>query len=188
MPNSRPARTLQAAGAIKSKPHMALKPKNPDTAPASAAPSPEIDSKPSAAGQTADAHRHNPRIEKNIADFKAAHPSQVEYFTGLVKNDPARAVNYYFYRQWQKHESDTRVAERQLPQAKATFDRMTSESQERVNERMKSVNDYNHTKEFVASVRSEMNRDALASNRRALWMRPAAGTGAPKAAPAMSAG
>lgn len=110
--------------------------------------------------------RSNPEVEKKIADYKAAHPREVEYFTKLVTQNPERAVNYHLLQKQRQHEIDTKAAMRQMPQAQAIFDKMTPESRERVTERLENVNKYNHTKRFVAAVFGELNRKSMAENRR----------------------
>lgn len=161
---------------------MALKPKNPDQAPGNGAQAPA----PATPGAVADSpmeFRSNPAIEKNIADYKKANPETVKYFTDLVAKHPERAVNYHFYREWQKHDRDTREAVKQMPQAKAIYDKMTPDSRQRVDAVLSEINPFNHTKRFVSAVFSEMNRQTMADNRRAL-RQPVPG----RAAPAMSAG
>ncbi|MBL9219044.1 MAG: hypothetical protein JNG82_11185 [Opitutaceae bacterium] len=164
---------------------MALKPKHPDQAPGNGAQPPatvlQQAASPKPAAETPMEFRSNPVIEKNIADYKAANPETVKYFTDLVAKHPDRAVNYHFYREWQKHDRDTREAVKQLPQAKAIYEKMTPDSRHRVDAVLAEVNPFNHTKRFVGAVFSEMNRQGMADNRRALR--------APgHAAPAMSAG
>lgn len=110
--------------------------------------------------------RTNPEVEKKIADYKEAHPREVEYFTKLVNQHPERAVNYHLLQKQRQHEIDTKAAMRQMPQAQAIYDKMTPESRERVTERLAEVNKYNHTKRFVAAVFGELNRKSMAENRR----------------------
>lgn len=112
--------------------------------------------------------RTNPEVEKKIADFKAAHPRDVEYFTKLVQQQPERAINYHFLQRQRQHENDTKAAMRQMPQAQAIYDKMSPDSQQRVQERLEHVNKYNHTKRFVAAVYGELNRSSAANNRRLL--------------------
>lgn len=110
--------------------------------------------------------RTNPEVEKKIADYKEAHPREVEYFTKLVNQHPDRAINYHLLQKQRQHEIDTKAAMRQMPQAQAIYEKMTPESRERVKERLEDVNKYNHTKRFVAAVFGELNRKSMAENRR----------------------
>ncbi|MEN9402064.1 MAG: hypothetical protein RL091_767 [Verrucomicrobiota bacterium] len=166
---------------------MALKPKNPDQAPSNGAQppatAPQQAASPKPAAESPMEFRSNPLIEKNIADYKAANTETVKYFTELVTKHPDRAVNYHFYREWQKHDRDTREAAKQLPQAKSIYDKMTPDSRQRVDAVLSEVNPYNHTKRFVSAVFGEMNRQNMADNRRTL-RQPVPGA----AAPAMSMG
>ncbi|MFO1448244.1 MAG: hypothetical protein U1F61_08825 [Opitutaceae bacterium] len=150
---------------------MALKPKDPAQAPGNGAqPSATAPQQaaPTRTMETPMEFRSNPVIEKNIADYKKANPETVKYFTDLVAKHPDRAVNYHFYREWQKHDRDTREAAKQLPQAKTIYDKMTPDSRQRVDAVLAEVNPYNHTKRFVGAVFGEMNRQNMADNRRAL--------------------
>lgn len=150
---------------------MALKPKNPDQAPGNGAQPPATAPQQAASPKTVELpteFRTNPAIEKNIADYKAANPQTVEYFKELVAKHPERAVNYHFYREWQKHDRDTREATKQMPQAKAIYDKMTPASKQRVDAVLADVNPYHHTKRFVSAVFGEMNRQTMADNRKAL--------------------
>lgn len=108
--------------------------------------------------------RVNPRIEKEIADYKAAYPRSVEYFTRLVKENPDRAINFHFRDKQKQHKVDTQRAMRQMPQAQALYDQMSPDSKARVEQRLETANKYSHTKRFVWSVRREMNRAAAAKN------------------------
>mgnify|MGYP001570871769 CR=1 FL=1 len=126
-------------------------------------------------GQGAEAENHveeemqlrtNPEVEKKIAEYKEANPRETEYFTKLVQQNPERAVNFHFLQKQRQHEADTKAAMRQMPQAQAIYDKMSPESQERVQERLENVNKYNHTKRFVTAVFGELNRQSMAQNRR----------------------
>jgi hypothetical protein len=110
--------------------------------------------------------RENPRVEQDIREFKEAHPREVEYFKTLVYKHPERAINFHFHQKQKMHVADTRAAMRQMLQAHAIYDKMSPESRQRIDERMANVNRYSHTKRFVASVFSELNRQSMADNRR----------------------
>lgn len=142
---------------------MALKPKNPDQTPNNGATAAAAASQPEPLEL-----KSNPEVERRLAEYKAANPRDVDYFTRLVKEHPDRAVNFHFLDKLQKHEAETREAVRQFPQAKAIYEKMTEASRQRVDEVLASVNPYNHTKRFVAAVKAEMDRVAFGENRRAL--------------------
>ena len=126
-------------------------------------------------GQGAEAENHveeemqlrtNPEVEKKIAEYKEANPRETEYFTKLVQQNPERAVNFHFLQKQRQHEADTKAAMRQMPQAQAIYGKMSSQWQERVQERLENLNKYNHTKRFVTAVCGEINRPSMAQNRR----------------------
>ncbi len=125
---------------------------------------PEVDDDPDLSHEQELELRVNPRIEKEIAEYKAAYPRSVEYFTRLVKEQPDRAVNFHFREKQKQHVADTRRAMRQMPRAQELYDQMTPESKARVDERLQTANKYSHTKRFVWSVRRELNRVAAAKN------------------------
>lgn len=114
--------------------------------------------------------RVNPRIEKEIADYKAAYPRAVEYFTKLVKEHPDRAINFHFREKQKQHAIDTKRAMRQMPQAQALYDKMTPDSKARVDERLATANKYSHAKRFVWSVRRELNRASASETSRIMNM------------------
>jgi hypothetical protein len=114
--------------------------------------------------------RVNPRIEKEIADYKAAYPRAVEYFTKLVKEHPDRAVNFHFREKQKQHAIDTKRAMRQMPQAQALYEKMTPDSRARVDERLATANKYSHAKRFVWSVRRELNRASASETSRIMNM------------------
>lgn len=146
---------------------MALKPKNPDAAPVPGA-SPATEAS-SANGVPAPLElKTNPDVERRLNEYKSAHQRDVDYFSRLVKEHPDRAVSFHFLDKMQKHEAETREAARQLPQAKAIYDKMTPDSKQRIDDVLAKVNPYNQTKRFVAAVKTEMDRVAFGENRRAL--------------------
>lgn len=123
--------------------------------PETASPDPEDESGSPAEDTTE--MRVNPHIEKEIAEYKAAYPRSVEYFTKLVKENPERAINFHFLEKQRQHAADTRRAMRQLPRVQELFKQMTPESQARVTERLQNATTYSYTKRFVWSVRRELN-------------------------------
>lgn len=127
---------------------------------------PEMDEDPDHSQEEEMELRVNPRIEKEIADYKAAYPRAVEYFTNLVKNHPERAVNFHFREKQKQHAIDTKRAMRQMPQAQALYEKMSPESRARVDERLESASKYSHAKRFVWAVRREMNRVAASETNR----------------------
>jgi Zn-dependent M32 family carboxypeptidase len=80
------------------------------------------------------------------------------------------------HKDMQRHESEMRLVEKQMPQAKAFYDAQTPEVQARIDGRLEGVEPYYKDKAFVGEVLREMNR----KNRQILT--------SPKAGMAMAAG
>jgi hypothetical protein len=119
--------------------------------------------------------RDNPEVKKRIEAHKAANPDDVAYYTRLVKEYPERAIETLLYKDVQKHESEMRLIDKQLPQAKAFYDAQTPEARARIDRDLDGVKPYYKDKAFVSAVLREKDRQA----RREL--------AAPKAAPAPKA-
>lgn len=163
---------------LKSKPQKPAEPsapapdKKPEHAPAEHAasaaesPTPEMDEEPDTSQDEEMEMRVNPRIEKEIADYKAAYPRAVEYFTKLVKEHPERAINFHFREKQKQHAIDTKRAMRQMPQVQALYDKMSPDSKARVDQRLENVGPYSEAKRFVWAVRREMNRAAASETNR----------------------
>ena len=80
------------------------------------------------------------------------------------------------YKDMQRHESEMRLVEKQLPQAKAFYDAQTPEVQARIDQRLEGTQPFYKDKAFVGEVLREMNR----KNRQILT--------SPKAGVSMAAG
>jgi hypothetical protein len=102
--------------------------------------------------------RNNPEIQKRLDAYKAANPSDAAYFSRVVKEAPDRAVDMLLYKDMQRHESEMRLVEKQLPQAKAFYDAQTPEVKARIDERLEGTKPYYQDKAFVGEVLREMNR------------------------------
>jgi hypothetical protein len=120
--------------------------------------------------------RNNPEIQKRLDAFKTANASDAAYYTRVVSEAPGRAVDMLLYKDMQRHESDMRLVEKQLPQAKAFYEAQPAEVKARIDERIEGTNPYYKDKAFVGEVLREMNR----KNRQLLTT--------PKTGMAMSAG
>ncbi len=114
--------------------------------------------------------RNNPEIQKRLDAYKTANASDAAYFARVVKEAPDRAVDMLLYKDMQRHESEMRLVEKQLPQAKAFYDAQTPEVKTRIDERLEGTNPFYKDKAFVGEVLREMNR----KNRQTLTM-PRAG-------------
>ena len=120
--------------------------------------------------------RNNPEIQKRLDAYKVANASDAAYFTRVLKEAPDRAVDMLLYKDMQRHESEMRLVEKQLPQAKAFYDAQTPEVKARIDERLEGTKPYYQDKVLVGEVLREMNR----KNRQMLT--------APKAGMSMAAG
>ncbi|OAM90404.1 hypothetical protein OH491_01585 [Termitidicoccus mucosus] len=120
--------------------------------------------------------RNNPEVQKRLDAYKVANAGDVEYYTRVVREAPERARDMLLYKDMQRHETDMRLIEKQLPQAKAFYNAQPQEVKSRIDQRLEGVQPYYKDKAFVGEVLREMNRQ----NRQML-------TG-PKPGMAMSAG
>lgn len=102
--------------------------------------------------------RNNPEIQKRLDAYKAANGSDAAYYTRVVAEAPGRAVDMLLYKDMQRHESDMRLVEKQLPQAKAFYDGQTPEVRARIDQRIQGTDPYYKDKAFVGEVLREMNR------------------------------
>ena len=102
--------------------------------------------------------RNNPEIQKRLDAYKLANASDAAYFSRVVKEAPDRAVDMLLYKDMQRHESEMRLVEKQLPQAKAFYDAQTPEVKARIDERLEGTKPYYQDKAFVGEVLREMNR------------------------------
>ena len=102
--------------------------------------------------------RNNPEVQKRLEAYKAANENDVGYYTRVVQEAPDRARDMLLYKDMQRHESDMRLVEKQLPQAKAFYDEQTPEVKARIDDQLKEVQPYYKDKAFVGEVLREMNR------------------------------
>ena len=79
--------------------------------------------------------RNNPEIQKRLEAYKAANASDAAYFARVVKEAPERAVDMLLYKDMQRHESEMRLVEKQLPGAKAFYDEQSPEVRARIDQR-----------------------------------------------------
>ena len=102
--------------------------------------------------------RSNPEVQKRLDAYKSANENDVGYYTRVVNEAPERARDMLLYKDMQRHESDMRLVEKQLPQAKAFYDDQTPEIKARIDSQLKDVQPYYKDKAFVGEVLREMNR------------------------------
>ena len=104
--------------------------------------------------------RDNPEVKKKIEAHKKANPDDVTYYTRLVKENPERAIETFLYRDQQKHESEMRLIQKQLPQARAFYNDQTADAKARIDRDLDGVNPYLKDKAFVSAALREKDRQA----------------------------
>jgi len=104
--------------------------------------------------------RDNPEVKKKIETHKKANPDDVVYYTRLVKENPERAIETFLYRDQQKHESEMRLIEKQLPQARAFYSAQAPEAKARIDRDLEGISPYHKDKAFVNSALREKDRQS----------------------------
>lgn len=102
--------------------------------------------------------RDNPEIKKRIEEHKKENPSDVLYYTRLVKEHPERAIDTFMLKDLQKHENEMKLIAKQLPQAKAFYNSQTPDARARIDRDMEGVQPYYHDKAFVSAALREKDR------------------------------
>ena len=102
--------------------------------------------------------RDNPEVKKKIEAHKKANPDDVVYYTRLVKENPERAIETFLYRDQQKHESEMRLIQKQLPQAHAFYNAQTPEAKARSDRDLEGLSPYFKDKAFVNAALREKDR------------------------------
>ena len=106
------------------------------------------------------AFRDNPEVKKKIEAHKKANPDDVVYYTRLVQEHPERAIDTLIYRDQQRHESEMRLIEKQLPQARAFYNAQTPEAKAHIDADLAGVKPYYQDKAFVNAALREKDRQA----------------------------
>lgn len=104
--------------------------------------------------------RDNPEVKKKIEAHKKANPDDVLYYSRLVREYPERAIETFLYRDQQKHESEMRLIEKQLPQARAFYSAQAPEAKARIDRDLEGVSPYIKDKAFVNAALREKDRQA----------------------------
>jgi hypothetical protein len=104
--------------------------------------------------------RDNPEVKKKIEAYKEANPNDAAYYTRLVKEHPERAIDTLVYKDVQKHESEMRLIQKQLPQARAFYEAQPADVKKRIDEALKETPAYFQDKAFVNEVLREKDRQA----------------------------
>lgn len=104
--------------------------------------------------------RDNPEVKKKIEAHKKANPDDVLYYSRLVREYPERAIETFLYRDQQKHESEMRLIEKQLPQARAFYSAQAPEAKARIDRDLEGVSPYIKDKAFVNAALREKDRQS----------------------------
>lgn len=104
--------------------------------------------------------RDNPEVKAKIEAHKQANPEDFLYYSRLVKENPERAIDTFIYRDVQKHESEMRLIQKQLPQARAYYESQPPEAKARIDKELQGVEPYFKDKAFVSAALREMDRQA----------------------------
>ena len=102
--------------------------------------------------------RNNPAVKNRIDQYKAANPDDVTYYTRLVKEYPERAIDALFYKDMQRHESEMRLINKQLPQARAFYNAQAPEAKARIDADLQGIAPFYHDKAFVSAALRERDR------------------------------
>ena len=104
------------------------------------------------------APRVNEDVEKRLNPYIEANKEAMERYTKLVKENPERAIETFLYRDQQKHESEMRLIEKQLPQARTFYNAQTADAKARIDRDLEGVNPYFKDKAFVNAALREKDR------------------------------
>lgn len=102
--------------------------------------------------------RNNPEVQKRLDAHKAANAADVAYYQRVVKEAPGRAVDMLLYKDMQRHESEMRLIQKQLPQARAFYEQQTPEAKARIDRELAGASPYYADKVFVNAVLRESGR------------------------------
>ena len=104
--------------------------------------------------------RDNAEVRKKIEAHKAANPDDAVYYARLVHEHPERAADTLIYRDQQRHESEMRLIEKQLPQARTFYHGQTPDARARIDADLAGVQPYYKDKAFVNAALREKDRQA----------------------------
>lgn len=77
-----------------------------------------------------------------------------------MQEHPERAIDTLIYRDQQRHESDMRLIEKQLPQARMFYQAQTPDAKARIDADLAGVKPYYQDKAFVNAALREKDRQA----------------------------
>jgi hypothetical protein len=97
-------------------------------------------------------------VRVRLSSYKNANATDFAYYTRVVREAPARAVDMLLYKDMLRHEIDMREIEKQMPAAKAFYDAQKPELKARIDGRLESIHPYYRNRAFVHEVLREINR------------------------------
>ena len=127
---------------------MALKPKNP----------PALDQTPANNISEERFLRINPEVNNRLDGFIQANSKMHEYYSGLVRQNPDRAVRSFMLGKMFRHEAELRQTARQAPQAKEWLDQQEPSLKQRIMERLEKINPFYREKALVREIAREKTK------------------------------
>ena len=102
--------------------------------------------------------RINPEVNNRLDGFIQANPKMTDYYAGLVKDNPERAVRSFMLGKMFKHEAELRQTARQAPQAKEWLEQQEPSLKQRIMDRLEKINPFYREKALVREITREKTR------------------------------
>jgi len=97
-------------------------------------------------------------IQQRLATYKHAKPLDVAYYTRVVREAPARAVDMLLYKDLLREDEGTLLIEQALPELLMIYDALDQKARARIDERVGPGGPYQKAKTFVAETLREVGR------------------------------
>lgn len=97
-------------------------------------------------------------IQQRLATYKNAKPLDVAYYTRVVREAPARAVDMLLYKDMLRDDEGLLLIEQALPELLKTYDTLDQEIRARIDERVGRVGPHQKNKTFVNEILREVGR------------------------------
>lgn len=111
--------------------------------------------------------RVNPELDARLSTFMTANAKVTDYYTQLVREHPERAVRAIMLGKMFKHEDETRLAQKRMPQVKEWVAKYPG-LEERIEERIKGINPIYRDKAYVAEAMKMKSRMDFAPQRQSM--------------------
>jgi hypothetical protein len=102
--------------------------------------------------------RINLEVNNRLDAFIQANSKMNDYYTGLVKDHPERAVRSFMLGKMFKHEAELRQTARQAPQAKEWLEQQEPSLKQRIMERLEKINPFYREKALVREIAREKTK------------------------------